>query len=151
MKTLTLLLSLAAAATMAPRAEPRAPQNDSIRKEDLRADLFFLAGDSLRGRLTDTEENREAADFIKSRFEQMGLTPAAAGNSYYQTYNLTTATLGDGNLLEIGSADATDATRRLRSGQEFYPHRYSASGEVSRKPIVFVGFGIDAPDLGYDD
>ena len=49
---------------------PRAPQNDSIRKEDLRADLFFLAGDSLRGRLTDTEENRAAADFIASRFER---------------------------------------------------------------------------------
>jgi hypothetical protein len=39
-------------------AQQRAPQNESIRQEDLRADLFFLAGDSLRGRLTDTEENR---------------------------------------------------------------------------------------------
>ena len=48
------------------QAQQRAPQNESIRQEDLRADLFFLAGDSLRGRLTDTEENRTAADFIRS-------------------------------------------------------------------------------------
>src|SRR5262249_20058503 len=67
------VLALAAAVTV---AQERAPQNDSIRKEDLRADLFFLAGDSLRGRLTDTEENRAAADFIRSRFERLGLTPA---------------------------------------------------------------------------
>jgi hypothetical protein len=38
-----------------PRAQAKAPQNESIRQDDLRADLFFLAGDSLRGRLTDTE------------------------------------------------------------------------------------------------
>jgi hypothetical protein len=42
---LRTLLVAAAAAT-------RAPQIDSIRQDDLRADLFFLAGDSLRGRLT---------------------------------------------------------------------------------------------------
>src|SRR5437867_13080553 len=75
-------------------AQQSAPQNDSIRQEDLRADLFFLAGDSMRGRLTDTEENRAAADFIRSRFERMGLKPAAPGNSYFQPYNLMTATIG---------------------------------------------------------
>src|SRR5947208_11275853 len=102
-------------------AQQRAPQNDSIRQEDLRADLFFLAGDSLRGRLTDTEENRAAADFIKSRFERLGLDPAGPGRSYFQPYNLMTATIADGNALEIGVAE--NASRRLASGQEFYPHR----------------------------
>ena len=33
-------------------AQQRAPQNESIRQEDLKADLFFVAGDSLRGRLS---------------------------------------------------------------------------------------------------
>ena len=73
-------------------AQQRAPQNESIRQEDLRADLFFLAGDSLRGRLTDTEENRAAADFIRSRFERMGLKGAGPGGSFFQPYNLMTAT-----------------------------------------------------------
>ncbi len=57
-------------------AQQRAPENDSIRESNLRADLFFLAGDSMRGRLTNTEENRTAADFIKMRFERIGLEPA---------------------------------------------------------------------------
>src|SRR5262249_4932727 len=131
-------------------AQQRAPQNESIRQQDLRADLFFVAGDSLRGRLTDTEENRATADFIRSRFERLGLKQAAPNNSYFQSYNLMTATLdteSGANVLEIA---ATDGVRRLRAGQEFYPHRFSASGTASAS-IVFVGFGIRAPQIGYDD
>jgi hypothetical protein len=141
--TAVAFLVVAAAA-----AQPqRAPQIESIRQQDLRADLFFLAGDAMRGRLTDTEENRATADYIRSRFERIGLKPAA-GNAYFQTYNLMTATLGADNALEV--AGESGATRRLRSGQEFYPHRFSASGQVSA-PLVFAGFGITAPTLQYDD
>src|SRR5262249_51519703 len=139
-------------------AQQRAPQNESIRQEDLRADLFFLAGDSMRGRLTDTEENRATADFIRSRFERMGLKPAAANRSYFQNYNLMTATLGrgegapggngDGNSLDVVSGEG--ASRRLRAGQEFFPQRFSASG-VAIGSVVFAGFGISAPHLQYDD
>src|SRR5665213_2863074 len=129
-------------------AQERAPQNDSIRKEDLRADLYFLAGDAMRGRLTDTNENRAAADYIRSRFERAGLAPAAPGHSFFQTFNLMTATIGGDNALDVVSGDA--ATRHLRAGQEFYPHRFSASGDVTA-PVVFAGFGISAPYLQYDD
>src|SRR5712691_220329 len=113
------LCGLVVAVALVPSlgAQTRAPQNESIRQSDLRADLFFLAGDSLRGRLTDTEENRAAADFIKSRFERLGLKPAGPNNSYYQPYNLMTATLGEGNALEIAPSEG-GATRHLRAGQE---------------------------------
>jgi hypothetical protein len=146
-----LLVPVVAEQPAPQSAQLRAPQNESIRQEDLRADLFFLAGDSMRGRLTDTEENRAAADFIRSRFERLGLTPAAPGNSYFQPYNLMTATIGQSppaNGMEIISGDGL--TRHLAAGQEFYPHRFSATGNVSA-PVVFVGFGISAPALGYDD
>src|SRR4051812_32033858 len=126
-------------------AQQRAPQNESIRQEDLRADLFFVAGDSLRGRLTDTEENRATADFIRSRFERMGVKPAGPNNSYFQPYNLMTATLSPApaaNALDVITGDG--ATRELRAGQEFYPQRFSASGAASG-PVVFTGFGISAP------
>ena len=39
-------------------AQEQAPQNDSIRQSDLRADLFFLASDAMQGRLAVTSENR---------------------------------------------------------------------------------------------
>ena len=146
-------LSAAFVAALVPVvfAQGHAPQNESIRQEDLRADLFFLAGDSMRGRLTDTEENRATADFIRSRFERMGLKPAGPGGSYFQPYNLMVATLGEGNGLDVmGGAAGDGAARHLREGQEFYPHRVSASGRAAG-PVVFAGFGISAPHLQYDD
>jgi Zn-dependent M28 family amino/carboxypeptidase len=147
-KTLISIVCVAAAVHLG--AQQRAPQNDSIRQEDLRADLFFLAGDSLRGRLTDTEENRASADFIRSRFERMGLKGAGPNGSFFQPYNLMTATAGDpaANALQIAAADG--GARHLRLGQEFYPHRYSASGAATGA-VVFAGFGISAPHIGYDD
>ncbi|MFN7980066.1 MAG: M28 family peptidase, partial [Vicinamibacterales bacterium] len=128
-------------------ARQTAPGNDSIRQSELRADLFFLASDAMRGRLTDTVENLATADYIRSRFERAGLAPAGGG-SYFQNYLLMTATLGEGNRLDVVTGDA--AARHLEHGQEFYPQRFSASGTVSA-PVVFAGFGITAPKLGYDD
>src|SRR5215831_19028569 len=95
------LVAIALAPVSSIVAQQRAPQNDSIRQDQLRADLFFLAGDAMKGRLTDTDENRATADYIRSRFERAGLKPAAPGNSYFQNYNLMTATIGDGNAIEV--------------------------------------------------
>jgi Zn-dependent M28 family amino/carboxypeptidase len=133
-------------------AQQRAPGVDSITQADLRADLFFLAGDAMRGRLTDTNENRATADYIRARFERAGLKPAA-GNSLFHNYNLMTATLGDGNSLSVVTnvvGGSVTGTREYRSGQEFYPQRFSASG-VATARIVFAGFGIVAPKWNHDD
>jgi hypothetical protein len=144
------LLSLAvAAAVVSSSAVPqdRAPHNDIITAAKLRADLMFLGGDSFRGRLTNTPENNLALEWIASRFESFGLKGAAAGGSYFQPYNLVTASLGDRNELEIASGGAAT---RYGVGSDFYPHRHSVSGNVTA-PVVFAGYGISAPVLGYDD
>ena len=131
-------------------AQQKAPGNDTITQADLRADLFFLAGDAMRGRLTDTNENRATADYIRARFERAGLKPAS-GNSYFHTYNLMTPTLGEGNALTVmPAAGATGAVRDYQSGQEFYPQRFSASGRATGQ-VVFTGFGIAAPKWNHDD
>jgi Zn-dependent M28 family amino/carboxypeptidase len=128
-------------------AQQRAPMIESITQADLRADLFFLAGDAMRGRLTDTIENRATADYIRARFERAGLKPAA-GDSLFHNYNLMSATLGDGNSLSV--AVTPSSARELKSGVDFYPQRFSASGTVSA-PVVFAGFGIVAPKWNHDD
>ena len=141
-----VLLGVAFLVPLAARQQG-APGLDTIRQAELRADLFFLAADAMRGRLTDTPENLATADYIRSRFERAGLAPAAGG-SYFQNYLLMTATLGEGNRLDVITGEG--AARHLEHGQEFYPQRFSASGTVSA-PVVFAGFGITAPALGYDD
>jgi hypothetical protein len=125
-----------------------APANDTIRKEDLRSDLFFLAGDRFRGRLTDSPENALAADFIQSRFARLGLKPAGPNESYFQPYMLMKATLGEGNTLAVASPGA--ATLKFRPGSGYYPHRFSANA-TARGALVFAGFGIVSPERQYDD
>jgi len=128
-------------------AQQRAPMIESITQADLRADLFFLAGDAMRGRLTDTNENRVTVDYIRSRFERAGLKPVANGG-YFHNYNLMTAALGEGNSLELSPGNGV--SRTFTSGQDFYPQRFSATAQVSG-PVAFAGFGITAPKISHDD
>lgn len=145
-----------AAQQKAPPDDPRgcpepcrsAPGNESIAQSDLRADLFFVAGDAMRGRLTDTNENRATADYIRARFERAGLKPVVGGNSYFHPYNLMTPTIGADNSLSVPSGTA--GAREFKNGQEFYPQRFSATGRVTAK-VMFAGFGISAPQWSHDD
>ena len=134
-----------AVSSLAIQAQSVAPAIDSIRQDDLKADLYFLGSDAMKGRLTNTPENLIASEWIKSRFERMGLAPAVPG--YFQNYNLMTVTLGQGNALEIieGGVPAP-----VPHGQGFSTQRFSATGEA-RGPVVFAGYGISAPDLDHDD
>src|SRR5687767_12680960 len=115
-----------AATTLA--AQQRAPEIESIRKEEMKADLFFLASDSMRGRLTDTPENRLAAEWIASRFERLGLTPIGDNNSYYYRYTLLTAAQGSDNVLTIGG---NGAAASAKATEDFYPLRFSATARAS--------------------
>ena len=65
-RLLLLLLPLYVALGAAQSAQGTAPFNDSIRVADLKADLFFLAGDGFKGRLVGTPENALAAEFVRS-------------------------------------------------------------------------------------
>ncbi len=129
-------------------AQAAAPFNDSIRVADLKADLFFLAGDGFKGRLVGTPENALAADFVRSRFERAGLQPGAPNGTFIQPTQLMVASLGAGNALTVSLPGG--ATLEHKPEQDFYPQRFSASGSVTA-PVVYAGFGIHAPALGYDD
>ena len=58
------------------------------------------------------------------------------------------ATLGARNSLAVSLPGGTKLD--LQPEQDFYPQRFSASGTV-KAPVVYAGFGIHAPALGYDD
>ena len=128
--------------------QERPPQNESIRKEEMRADVFFLAGDDMRGRLVDTPENRLAADFVKGRFERLGLTPAGSGGSFFHPFSMVTTTLGSGNEMKI-SADEGTAWRSV-AADDFYPQRFSGTGRA-QGALVFAGFGMSWAEKGHED
>jgi hypothetical protein len=129
-------------------AQTVAPGNDTIRADELRADLFFLASDEMQGRLAGDRENEIAAAFIRSRFERLGLKGMGPEGSFYQSYVLTRARLGEGSSIEVRNANGATLLGRLH--QDFFPQSFSASGRAEGD-VVFAGFGIRAPKLGHDD
>ena len=120
-------------------AQQRAPEIESITARDMKADLTFLASDSMAGRLTDTPQNALAAEWIASRFERMGLKPIGNDGTYYQKYTLATSSLGEGNQINVGILL-----------NDWYPARFSASGTANGE-LAFVGYGISSPERRYDD
>lgn len=120
-----------------------APGSGSIRAADLRADLHFLASDAMRGRLVGTAELGLAAEYLKSRFERMGLRPAGPGGSYFQPFELMTVSLGEESWLEVDGM-------RLAPGRDYCPLEFSATASGRGSP-VYAGFGIVGPDFGHDD
>ena len=127
----------------------RAPHIDSITEAEMRADLFFLASDRMQGRLTNTQMNELAADWVISQFQSAGVKPGGHGGGFDHRYRLMTATLGDVNAMRIGPADAT-LRPQIAVGQGFYPHRFSANATVDAD-VVFAGFGIASPDRNHND
>jgi hypothetical protein len=131
--------SVLLAAVIAVSAQQRAPEIESIRQADMKADLTFLASDGMAGRLTDTPQNALAAEWVASRFERLGMKPVGDRNSYFQAYNLVTAGLGTGNRSSLGQL-----------GTDWYPTRFSPTANASGE-LVFAGYGISSPERRYDD
>ncbi|MBK7927761.1 MAG: hypothetical protein IPJ98_09785 [Bryobacterales bacterium] len=108
-------------------AQSRAPEIESIQRGEMKADLFFLASDEMRGRLTNTPEYRLAAEWIVSRFQRLGLKPAGDNGEYFQEFELVSGRLGEGNRMVVGDGASRRTARLL---EEFYPVLHSANGEV---------------------
>ena len=89
--------------TISALGQDRAPAIETIRKEEMKADLFFLASDGMRGRLTGTPEYALAAEWIAARYARLGLQPIAPDGSFFHRFDLSLARLAEGTRLAVSS------------------------------------------------
>ncbi len=107
----------------------------------------FLAAPDLEGRASGTPGADRAARHIARVFQEAGLRPGGDAGSFLQTFQVPIGTrLGATNALTV--LDPTP--RALVVGSDFLPLAVSTDGDVTGE-VVFVGHGITAPDLHYDD
>jgi hypothetical protein len=78
------VFALVAAAGSAPSAKPN--PIDRIREADLKADLFALAGDTMRGREAGTLDEMTASAWVAERAREAGLLPAGDNGTYFQFF-----------------------------------------------------------------
>jgi hypothetical protein len=120
----------------------------------LRESVKYLSSDELEGRGIGTRGIDLAADYIARQFEQLGLKTQLFDGGPFQKFKMTVSTkLGDKNQLAfVGpAADGKPAERiEMALGEGFNPLAIGGTGQFEL-PLVFVGYGITAKKLGYDD
>ncbi len=122
----------------------------AIRPEAIKADMSFLADDMLEGRRPGTAGFAMASRYVETRFIAMGLHPGVGDSSYVQKVTLKNGTVKEDNSrLSLVIDGKTEA---LTYGKEFMlsPNPVDLVSEVNA-PLIFVGFGVHAPELGYSD
>src|ERR1043165_7973563 len=101
-------------------------------------DIKIDPADDMEGRGLGTKGSGRAPAFLEQRLRVLKLKPAF-GSSYPQPFDVKTGVeMGEGNRLSNVADDA------------WTPLGFSSSGKFNA-PVVFVGYGISAPPLGYDD
>lgn len=119
-----------------------------VRPEAYLDNVKFLASEKLKGRGTGTKELDIAAGYIEKKFKSFGLKPVPGAANFGQNFTVTTrARLGPGNRLQYTIGNETKA---LKSSKDFVAFNFSENGKASGQ-VVFVGYGITAPEYGYDD
>ncbi|MBI4551691.1 MAG: M28 family peptidase, partial [Candidatus Latescibacteria bacterium] len=121
---------------------------EAISAQNLRAVLTYLAGPEFKGRGNGTESLQMAGAYITSEFARAGLKPAGDDTSYFQHFRIyTVRPASNGNALVVKQGGVT---RTLVANADFLSAQVSANASADGG-LVFVGYGISAPELGYDD
>lgn len=116
----------------------------TIHKDDVIRHIQVLASDSLEGRRSGEPGCAKAANYIESEFKRFGLLPGGVNGTYRQPFDVVAASeLGEKNYLKVDGVE-------LPIREKWMPLSYTQTGEAKGQ-LVFAGFGITAPDFGYDD
>ncbi len=126
-----------------------------IDPEKIRAHVRFLADDLLEGRGTGTRGGDIAARYIATQFALDGLKPGGDNGTYLQHINFVGInTIGDKTTFDlVPDRDASISTPMpLRYADDYVTtnQTHTPVAEIDA-PIVFVGYGIDAPEYKWND
>lgn len=110
--------------------------------------VTFLADDRLEGRETGTPGHRLAVVYAASELKKAGLKPAANG-SWYQKVPFETRVIDEAgtSLTLVSGGEET----KLTLGKEAYVNVRMMPKAAVRAPLVFAGYGLRVPEMGWDD
>jgi hypothetical protein len=124
------------------------PQSAQAQAERWWADVQALSHDSMRGRNAGSPEHRKAAEFVAAAFRMAGLRPAGT-SGFLQPVRLVERTLDEKasslTLVRDGK------TEQLALGEDAILTIRAPLVPSLDAPVIFVGYGLDTPQYGYDD
>lgn len=121
----------------------------SRHEERVRAHVGFLSDDLLEGRAAGTRGHELAAAYLAAQFARLGLEPAGT-NGFRQPMRFRESQLDlESGRFTIRHASGETSLQPLND-MTVRPGAAAETADVAA-PAVFVGFGISAPEFGYDD
>jgi Zn-dependent M28 family amino/carboxypeptidase len=139
---LLLLLSVAAAAQHPV---------ELIQTSNIKAEMFFLSADEMAGRKTASQGAQIAANYIASEFLRFGLKPMGDNGTYFQNFDLVTAWPDMQNLALVVRQNGVEKSYQLDRDFDFSDLLESNNSATGTGPLVFLGYGVNAPEYDYND
>ncbi|MDI9862987.1 M28 family metallopeptidase [Flectobacillus sp. DC10W] len=141
--TIACLLGFSA---IGQKGGPEVKNLKNINPNAIKATMTFLADDLVEGRQPGTRGFAVASKFVETQMMRIGLKPAMPDGGYIQPVPLKKGIVSE-KLTAMTLGEET-----LTYGQEFIASPYMPQSESSvSAPLVFVGYGISAPEMQYDD
>jgi Zn-dependent M28 family amino/carboxypeptidase len=139
------LLLAACASTPAERAS--APRIDPVRMSNM---VRTLASDEYEGRAPGAAAEGKTIAYISEQFRLAGLQPAGENGGWTQRVPLIRTQLDKGGKVSVAGPGGTTA---LRFPEDVYLStvRETERARIEGAPMVFVGYGVSAPERQWDD
>lgn len=149
MKFLALILALAGCLVALPAAAKTAPKVPAISVETMKEVTRVLSSDEFEGRAPGTPGEEKTLAYLVEQFEAAGLQPGNKG-SWLQEVPLVEITGSNFSPLTV---TGKGAPLSFASGKDFVANSYRAVPRttISQSDLVFVGYGINAPEKGWND
>ena len=122
--------------------------SEAITGSAYRAHVAGLASDEMQGREPGSEGERRTVEYIEKEYLELGLQPAAGGD-FRQEVALVEITGSAQNL--SFSRGAGGMTLAYGDDMVIGSRRVQPGASIAGSEVVFVGYGIHAPEAGWDD
>jgi len=121
----------------------------AINDSSLTQYLSVIAADSLQGRKPFTEGETKTINYLKAQFEQLGLAPGNNGSYFQEVPMVEIKSVPEDKMVLKGKT----ASLTLNYLIDFVAgtRRVQEEVSISNSPLVFAGYGIVAPEYGWND
>jgi Zn-dependent M28 family amino/carboxypeptidase len=124
--------------------------SDTVDPSRISDSIRILASDDFEGRAPDSDGGRKAVDYIVDTFQRAGLAPGAGNGSWLQQAVFDRYTLTSPVTASVGNT-AVHAKLEQGASVMIYPDAPGERVDIRGAQMVFVGYGITAPEYGWDD
>jgi Zn-dependent M28 family amino/carboxypeptidase len=127
--------------------ELAAKQIDEV---DFMRHVNTLAADDFEGRAPATAGGEKTVSYLEAEFKKLGLKPSF-GDSYRQAVPLMELNVTNTPPLQLKHKDGSSQSLEYKEGSVVFTSRTGDSAEIKNSGLVFVGYGVVAPEYDWND